>query len=67
MRREKQAKRHRMDPVVALAIVFAVLKVTGVISWPWVWVLSPIWLTYLFFSFTFFTLFLFCRITKVKK
>ena len=27
-----------------LAIVFIVLKLVGVINWPWVWVLSPIWI-----------------------
>lgn len=27
-----------------LAITFIVLKLTGVIGWPWVWVLAPIWL-----------------------
>lgn len=28
-----------------LTIVFIVLKLTGVIAWPWVWVLSPIWIS----------------------
>ena len=27
-----------------LTIVFVVLKLTGVITWPWVWVLSPLWI-----------------------
>ena len=27
-----------------LAIVFIVLKLTNVIEWSWVWVLSPIWI-----------------------
>ena len=26
-----------------LGIVFITLKLCGVISWPWVWVLSPLW------------------------
>lgn len=26
-----------------LAIVFIVLKLTGYISWSWLWVLAPIW------------------------
>lgn len=26
-----------------LGIVFIVLKLTGVIHWPWLWVLAPIW------------------------
>lgn len=27
-----------------LTIVFIVLKLLGVISWSWAWVLSPIWI-----------------------
>ena len=27
-----------------LAIVFIVLKLLGIIQWPWIWVLSPIWI-----------------------
>lgn len=27
-----------------LTIVFIVLKLVGVISWSWLWVLSPIWI-----------------------
>ena len=27
-----------------LTIAFIVLKLTNVISWSWVWVLSPIWI-----------------------
>lgn len=26
-----------------LAILFIALKLCGVITWPWVWVLAPIW------------------------
>lgn len=28
-----------------LTIVFIVLKLTGVIDWSWVWVLSPTWIS----------------------
>lgn len=27
-----------------LAIVFITLKLTGIITWSWLWVLSPLWL-----------------------
>ena len=27
-----------------LLITFIVLKLTGVITWSWIWVLSPIWI-----------------------
>jgi len=29
---------------VLIAIVFVVLKLTGIIAWSWIWVLSPIWI-----------------------
>ncbi len=29
----------------ALALLFIGLKLCGVIAWPWVWVLSPIWIS----------------------
>lgn len=29
-----------------LAIVFIVLKLVGVINWSWLWVLSPIWISF---------------------
>ena len=28
-----------------LTIVFVTLKLTGVIAWSWVWVLSPLWIS----------------------
>ena len=28
-----------------LQIVFITLKLCGVIDWPWMWVLSPIWIS----------------------
>lgn len=28
-----------------LTIVFTVLKLCGLIAWPWTWVLSPLWIT----------------------
>lgn len=28
-----------------LGLVFIVLKLLGVISWSWLWVLSPIWIS----------------------
>jgi hypothetical protein len=29
----------------ALTILFIALKLTGVIAWSWMWVLSPLWIT----------------------
>ena len=28
----------------ALTLIFIVLKLTGYISWSWLWVLSPLWI-----------------------
>jgi hypothetical protein len=28
-----------------LGVVFIVLKLTGVIAWPWLWVLAPFWIS----------------------
>ena len=28
-----------------LTVVFIVLKLTGVIAWSWLWVLSPLWIS----------------------
>jgi len=32
-----------------LTVAFVVLKLCGVINWPWVWVLSPIWISFSLF------------------
>lgn len=28
-----------------LQVVFLVLKLCGLIDWPWIWVLSPLWIS----------------------
>ena len=37
-----------MSIVDLLTVAFVVLKLVGVITWPWVWVLAPIWICILF-------------------
>jgi hypothetical protein len=32
-----------------LTVLFIGLKLTGHITWPWVWVLSPLWISFLIF------------------
>ena len=66
MRMEKKAKRSGMDPIVALALIFVVLKAMGLISWSWLWVLSPIWLTFLSFAVIFSAILVGGRIVKGK-
>ena len=29
-----------------VAIIYIALKLTGVITWSWLWVLAPIWITF---------------------
>lgn len=31
-----------------LTLIFVTLKLTGYIAWSWVWVLSPMWIGFLF-------------------
>lgn len=31
-------------PMFLLAIIFIILKVADIITWPWVWVLIPLWI-----------------------
>ena len=66
MRTEKSSHRSRMDPIVALVLIFAVLKVTGLISWSWLWVLSPIWIILLIFVAIFSFILVGGRIVKGK-
>ena len=63
---EKKSRRSGTDPVVALTLIFVVLKAMGLISWSWLWVLSPIWLTFLFFAAIFSVILVGGRIAKGK-
>ncbi len=62
----KRSKHSGRDPVVTLTLIFVILKVTGWISWTWLWVLSPIWITFLFFDAIFFVILIGGRIAKGK-
>jgi hypothetical protein len=42
----------------ALTLIFVVLKLVGTITWPWIWVLAPLWIGYGVF-FLFFLIILF--------
>lgn len=33
-----------ISPAFILALLFATLKVSGLITWSWWWVLSPLWI-----------------------
>lgn len=34
-----------LNIVQVFTVVFIILKLTKVISWSWIWVLSPVWIT----------------------
>ena len=42
--RNNDTKRGGIGFCGLLALVFIVLKLIGVISWSWLWVLSPLWM-----------------------
>ena len=63
---DKKTKRSGMDFLSALTLIFVVLKATGLISWSWWWVLSPIWITFLFFAVIFSAILIGGRIVKGK-
>lgn len=66
MHTEKRNKRSGRDPIIALTMILVLLKITGLISWSWLWVLSPIWLTFLFFAAIFSVILLGGRLAKGK-
>lgn len=35
-----------MNFPTVLTLIFIVLKLTGFIAWSWLWVLSPLWITF---------------------
>ena len=46
MNEKKEIKTVGLGFFEALTLLFIALKLTGVITWSWLWVLSPLWLTF---------------------
>jgi len=44
-----------------LTVLFIGLKLTGYITWSWIWVLSPIWISILIVVFIFLALLIFFK------
>ena len=44
MNEKKEVKTVGIGFFEALTLLFITLKLTGVITWSWLWVLSPLWL-----------------------
>ena len=51
MKEKKTETRVGLGFAEALTILFVALKLCKVIDWPWLWVVSPIWITLLFVVF----------------
>ena len=50
--KNKNARNSGMGFISVLTLILTVLKLTNNISWPWVWVLSPLWISVLLFLTT---------------
>ena len=46
MKEKKEIKTVGLGFFEALTLLFIALKLTGCITWSWLWVLSPLWLTF---------------------
>ena len=46
MKDKKEIKIVGLGFFEALTLLFIALKLTGCIAWSWLWVLSPLWLTF---------------------
>ncbi len=53
--------------VSVLTLVFVVLKLTELIDWSWVWVLSPIWIPSLLWAISFTIILIGGRIKRKKR
>lgn len=61
-----KTKQSGLGIVSILTLVFIALKLLGVISWRWIWVLSPIWITAVIAALLFSGILIAGRIKKGK-
>lgn len=61
---DKKTKRGGMGFLSTLTLIFVVLKLLGLIDWPWLWVLSPIWIFVLLIAAVFGVILVAGRIKK---
>ena len=50
MHNNKEVKTVGLGFADALTLLFIALKLTGVINWSWLWVLSPLWISISFLA-----------------
>lgn len=61
-----KTRKHGMGFISTLTLIFIVLKLTGHISWAWLWVLSPVWVSISLMAMAFAAILVGGRIVKGK-
>ena len=64
--KNKTVRNSGMGFISVLTLIFIVLKLTNNISWSWIWVLSPIWITAVLLIIIFAVIMIGGRIKKGK-
>ena len=64
--KNKNARNGGMGFISVLTLIFIVLKLTNNISWSWIWVLSPIWISIILMILIFGIILVAGRIKKGK-
>ncbi|WP_027088729.1 hypothetical protein [Thomasclavelia saccharogumia] len=63
---DKKVQTGGMGITSTLTLIFIVLKSIGLIDWSWIWVLSPVWISGIFFVIVFTIILIGGRIRKGK-
>ena len=64
--KDKNVRNSGMGFISVLTLMFVVLKLTNNISWSWIWVLSPIWISIILIILIFGIILVAGRIKKGK-
>ena len=64
--KDKNVRNSGMGFISLLTLIFVVLKLTNNISWSWIWVLSPIWISIILIILIFGIILVAGRIKKGK-
>lgn len=64
--KDKKVRNGGMGFISVLTLIFIVLKLTHNISWSWIWVLSPIWISIILIILIFEIILVAGRIKKGK-
>ena len=64
--KDKNVRNSGMGFISVLTLIFVVLKLTNNISWSWIWLLSPIWISIILMILIFGIILVAGRIKKGK-